>query len=251
MMEGVFVFSFFLIWFCNIFNIAKQKTQHSHIHLYISLVEIGPVVLEKKILKSCQFIFIISQLSPPSKGVGLHLYKLESPSPRDTLYQDWLKLAQYFLEKKMKMWKVYRRTDRRTNDGRQVIRKAHELKNFTSCDIWWYFCLFYKYKYIIHFKINLDWYITHTIFYEFILFISGSEVLRLSRVRTHTPNRTPSSKLYSYSRSRGYKTFPYSYSYSSGVQIGYFWPQGYKTLSSTNSYSKSYSVLQIVLVLKK
>ena len=29
-----------------------------------SLVEIGPVVLEKKILKSCQFIFIISQLSP-------------------------------------------------------------------------------------------------------------------------------------------------------------------------------------------
>ena len=29
------------------------------------------------------------------------------------------------LEKKMKMWKVYRLTDRQTDDGRQVIRKAH------------------------------------------------------------------------------------------------------------------------------
>ena len=27
-----------------------------------------------------------------------------------------------------------------------------------------------------------------------------------------------------------------------------FWPRGYKTFSSTNSYSKSYSVLQIILV---
>ena len=46
---------------------------------------------------------------------------------------------------------------------------------------------------------------------------SGPEVIKLSRVRTRTPNRTPCSKLYSYSRSRGYKTFQYSYSYSSGV----------------------------------
>ena len=33
---------------------------------------------------------------------------------------------------------------------------------------------------------------------------------------------TPCSKLYLYSRSRGYKTFSYSYWYSSGVQIGDF-----------------------------
>ena len=50
----------------------------------------------------------------------------------------------------------------------------------------------------------------------------GPKVIKLSRVRTHTPNRTPCSKLYSYSKSRGYKTFSYSYSYSSGVQIGDF-----------------------------
>ena len=35
-----------------------------------SLVEIGPVVLEKKIFKCCQFIFIISQLSPLLEGRG-------------------------------------------------------------------------------------------------------------------------------------------------------------------------------------
>ena len=56
-----------------------------------SLVEIGPVVLEKKIFKSCQFIFIISQLSPLWKGVALHLNKV----------------------------------DGQTDEGRQVIRKAH------------------------------------------------------------------------------------------------------------------------------
>ena len=62
---------------------------------------------------------------PLEKGGVLHLNKLESPSPKDALGQVWLKFAQ----KKMKMWKVYRRTDRKTDrqtdDGRQLIRKAH------------------------------------------------------------------------------------------------------------------------------
>ena len=46
----------------------------------ISLVEIGPVFLEKNIFKICQ-------LSPLGKGRGLHLNKLESPSPKDALCQ--------------------------------------------------------------------------------------------------------------------------------------------------------------------
>ena len=33
-----------------------------------------------------------------------------------------VEIAPVVLEKKMKIWKVYRRTD---NDGQQVIRKAH------------------------------------------------------------------------------------------------------------------------------
>ena len=93
----------------------------------------------------------------------LYLNKLESPSPKAALCKVWLKLARWIwrkkftfhkcifaffspckrawpyisknacdkfvaidlvvLEKKMKMWKVYRQTDGRTDDGRQAIRK--------------------------------------------------------------------------------------------------------------------------------
>ena len=56
-----------------------------------SLVKIGPVVLEKKIFKSCQFIFINSQLSPLWEGMAFHLNKLESPLTKETLCQVWLK----------------------------------------------------------------------------------------------------------------------------------------------------------------
>ena len=66
--------------------------------------------------------------------MALHLYKLESSSPRDTLCQVWLKLAQWFWRRRWKCEKftdrrtdgrTYGRTDRQTDDGRQVIRKAH------------------------------------------------------------------------------------------------------------------------------
>ena len=79
----------------------------------------------------CQlsFFLLLPNYLPFGKGVALHLSKLESPSPRDILCQVWLKLAQLVLEKKIKMLKVYRQTDGhtdgQTNDGRQVIRKAH------------------------------------------------------------------------------------------------------------------------------
>ena len=64
-----------------------------------SLVEIGPVVLEIKILKFRQCIFTISLFRnylPLEKGGALHLNKLESPSPKDALCQVWLKLVQWF-----------------------------------------------------------------------------------------------------------------------------------------------------------
>ena len=44
-----------------------------------------------------------------SKGVVLHLYKVESPSPKDALCQVWLKLAQWFCRKCEKF------TDRRAS----------------------------------------------------------------------------------------------------------------------------------------
>ena len=60
-----------------------------------SLVEIGQVVLEKKIFKFRQCIFAILQLSPFEKGRDLHLNKREYTLPKDVLYQVWLKLAQW------------------------------------------------------------------------------------------------------------------------------------------------------------
>ena len=39
-------------------------------YFVLSLIKIGPVVLEKKIFKSCQFTFINSRLSPLWEGRG-------------------------------------------------------------------------------------------------------------------------------------------------------------------------------------
>ena len=50
-----------------------------------SLVEIGSMVLEKKIFEFRQYILLFRTYLPLEKGGTLHLNKLESPSPRDTL----------------------------------------------------------------------------------------------------------------------------------------------------------------------
>ena len=82
------------------------------------LVEIDPVVLEKKIFKFRHYIFAISRLSPLDKGLTLHLNKLESSFPKNAL--SLVEIVKVILKKKVKMWKVYEQTD-----GRQGIRKAH------------------------------------------------------------------------------------------------------------------------------
>mgnify|MGYP003691692401 CR=1 FL=1 len=66
------------------------------------LIEIGSVVLEKKIFKFCLCIFSIKHYLPLEKGGALHLNKLQSPSPKDALCKVWLKLAHaVVLEKKI------------------------------------------------------------------------------------------------------------------------------------------------------
>jgi len=63
----------------------------------LSLVKIGPVVLEKKIFLILSMYFsLFPNYLPLEKGGALHLNKLESPSPKDALCQVWLKLAQWF-----------------------------------------------------------------------------------------------------------------------------------------------------------
>ena len=58
-----------------------------------SLVEIGLVVLEKKIFNFLNVYFLFRNYLPLEKGRALHLNKLESPSAKDALFQVWLRLA--------------------------------------------------------------------------------------------------------------------------------------------------------------
>ena len=63
-----------------------------------NLVEIGPAVLEKKILNFVNVFWnsLFRNYLPLEKGKALDLNKLESSSPKDALCQVWLKLAQRF-----------------------------------------------------------------------------------------------------------------------------------------------------------
>ena len=85
-----------------------------------SLVKIGPVVLEKKIFKSCNLFLLIPNYLPFGKGVALHLNKLESPSPKDTLCQVWLNWPSGSGEEdeNVKSLQTDRETDGQTTDDR-------------------------------------------------------------------------------------------------------------------------------------
>ena len=73
--------------------------------------------------------FAIFVIISPWKRAGPFIWtKLKPLHPR-MLCAKFGRNWHFVLEKKMKMWKVYRRTDgrtdRQTDDGRQVIKKAH------------------------------------------------------------------------------------------------------------------------------
>ena len=83
-----------------------------------SLVEIGPVVLEK-IFKFCQCIFAILKLSPLRKR---HVLSCEKKTwiaiTQGCFMPSLVKIGPIVLEKKMKMWKLLtdRWNDRQTNE---------------------------------------------------------------------------------------------------------------------------------------
>ena len=118
------IINFMIIYCFFIWNLTQEC-------FVSSLVEIGPVVLEKKIFKSYQFIFINSRLSPLCEGRGPSFEQTWIPYTQGYMYfvPSLVEIGPVVLDKKMKMWKVFRqtdgRTDGRTDDGRQVIRKAH------------------------------------------------------------------------------------------------------------------------------
>ena len=66
----------------------------------------------RRFLKVVNLFLLIPDYLPFGKGVALHLNKLESPSPKDTLCHVWLKLAQWFWRRR---WKCEKFTDRQTD----------------------------------------------------------------------------------------------------------------------------------------
>ena len=93
-----------------------------------SMVEIGRLVLEKKIFFYFVNVFLLlHNYFPLEKGGALHLNKLETPSPKDALCQVWLKLTQWFWRKDENVTSLRQQQRRWTtmDNGQIVIRKAH------------------------------------------------------------------------------------------------------------------------------
>ena len=55
--------------------------------------------LRKRLLNFFNVFLLFHNYLPSEKGRVLHLNKLESPSPKDALCQDWLKLVQWFFRR--------------------------------------------------------------------------------------------------------------------------------------------------------
>ena len=67
-----------------------------------SLEKIGSVFLEKRIFKNFVNVFsLFRNYLPLEKGRPIYLNKLKSPSPKDTLYKAWLKLAEWFWRRRI------------------------------------------------------------------------------------------------------------------------------------------------------
>ena len=80
-----------------------------------SLVEIGSVVREK-IFKFCHSIPTIPKLSPLGKGRDPSFEQTWISFTQGCFVSSLFEIGKVVLEKKIKMWKVYRRTDRQTRD---------------------------------------------------------------------------------------------------------------------------------------
>ena len=103
-----------------IFPLGKgQGPAFEQIWIPVTQVQIGPVVLEKKIFLNFVNVYsLYRNFLPLEKGRALHLKKLESPSSKDALFQVWLKLAQW-IWRRWTMWKDYDNDDGIDNDDGQ------------------------------------------------------------------------------------------------------------------------------------
>ena len=84
----------------------------------LSLLEIGPVVLEKKIFKSVLSIITMWLHLLLEKAVVLHLNNFEFPLPNDAFFQVWFK---WFYGRKLKCEDTDRGADNRQQANKKLI----------------------------------------------------------------------------------------------------------------------------------
>ena len=91
----------------------------------LSLVEIGTVGLEKKILNFINVFSLFRYYLPLEKSVAFHLNIIEFPSPKHVSCQVWLKLIQWFWRR----WKCKNLTDRWADAQTKGRRTTGDQKN--------------------------------------------------------------------------------------------------------------------------
>ena len=106
-----------------------------------SLVEIGVVVFEKKIFKNFNIILHFHYYLPFGKERGPAFEQTWIPSTKGCFVPSLVEIGLVVLEKKLKMWKVYRRTDRLTTDNRRSEKltrafSSGELKRYIHTSHW-------------------------------------------------------------------------------------------------------------------
>ena len=106
-----------------------------------SLVEIDPVVLEKKIFNFINIFSLFRNYLPMEKGGAHHLIKLESPLPEDALCQIWLKLARLFLRRRsfnfVKVFSLFRNYLSMEKGGALHLNKLEFLlPKDALCQVW-------------------------------------------------------------------------------------------------------------------
>ena len=108
---------------------------------YGSLVEIVPVVLEKKIFKYLHYNFFYFAIISPWRRAWPFIWKIFIPLYPKILVRSLVEIDPVVLEKKMNMWKVYDNDDAKANDDGQIlIRKANLSLRLDDLKIFYIFC---------------------------------------------------------------------------------------------------------------
>ena len=91
----------------------------------------------RRFLKSVNVFLLFRYYIPMLFSHFIYLNKLESQSPKDALYH--VEIGQVILEKKMKMWNLYRHMD----DSQETIRKVYCTWAFCTGELKTHFCLYH------------------------------------------------------------------------------------------------------------